>query len=68
MNEALALNAINIVLSLFANGGAVSALIDKARAENRTITPQEWDEVLKADDSARSDLDLAIAKAKAEGR
>jgi hypothetical protein len=62
------LAAINLVLALLAEGGPVSALIDKARAEGRQISKTEWDALFANDDAAMSDLDAAIAKAKAEGR
>ena len=62
------LAAINLVLALLAEGGPVSMLIDKARAEGRTITQAEFDELFAEDSAARAQLAAAIAAAKAEGR
>lgn len=65
MNE---LAAINLVLAMLAEGGPISMLIDQARAEGRTISKTEWDQLFEDDDNARAELDAAIEKAKSEGR
>jgi len=68
MTEAGAIAAINFVLGLFTAGGPISQLIDKARAEGRSISQSEFDILFANDDTARAILVAAIAEAKAEGR
>lgn len=62
------LAAINLVLALLAQGGPVSMLIDKARAEGRTISKPEFDTLFAGDSNARAQLVAAIATATGEGR
>jgi hypothetical protein len=62
------LAAIDMVLALLTRAQQISALVNKAQAEGRDLTAEEWAEITQADDKARSDLALAIEKAKAEGR
>ena len=62
------LAAIDMVLALLARAQQISALVNKAQAEGRDLSLEEWAEITQADDKARSDLALAIEKAKAEGR
>ncbi len=56
--------AIQLVLALVNQAGAISAVIQKAQAENRDLTPEELAGLVSADDSARAALVAAIAAAK----
>jgi hypothetical protein len=57
-----------MVLALLMRAQQISALVNKAQAEGRDLSAEEWVEITQADDKARSDLASAIEKAKAEGR
>ncbi len=56
--------AIQLVLALVNQAGAISAVIQKAQAENRDLTPEELAGMVSADDSARAALVAAITAAK----
>lgn len=56
--------AIQLVLALVNQAGAISAVIQKAQAENRDLTPEELANLVSADDTARATLVAAIAAAK----
>jgi hypothetical protein len=48
---------------------AIAPIYRAMRAEGRTkLTPEEWDTILAADDSADAKLAADIARAKSEGR
>jgi len=56
--------AISLLLALLDRVAAWSALIMKARAENRDITEAELDALATADDAAKAALEKAIADAR----
>ncbi len=56
--------AIQLVLALVNQAGAISAVIQKAQAENRDLTPEELDSLVSSDDTARAALVAAINAAK----
>lgn len=62
------LAAIDLILALITRAQVISSLVAKAQSENRDLTASEWDQIVEADNQARSDLVAAIEKAKAEGR
>lgn len=54
--------ALQLLLSLLANSQQISALIQQARAEGReTFTPEEWETIVGANDTARKRLEDAIS-------
>lgn len=55
--------AISLLLALVNNAAQISALIQKAQAEGRDISPEEWKTVTDADDLARAQLVSAIKAA-----
>ena len=62
------LAAIDLVLALITRAQQISVLVAQAQSEGRDLSAEEWSEVIKADDQARTALTDAIAKAKSEGR
>lgn len=60
--------AIELVLSLLAQAQRISAVLAKAIAEKREISPTEWSDIKAADDAARTNLADAIKRAESEGR
>jgi len=68
MNNLLALSAIiditNAALTLLSKAQEVGALVAKAQAENRDITSEELDSVVKEDDPIRTALNAAILKSR----
>lgn len=62
-------SAINLLLALTNQAGKVSALIRQARAEGRgSLTDAEVDDLVAETGVARSELEAAIERARAEGR
>jgi hypothetical protein len=59
MNAAL---AVELLIALVNQAGTISALLSKAKAENRDLTSAELDTLSLADDVARAQLIVAIAK------
>lgn len=59
--------AITLVLGLLDRAQAIGAMISRAQAEKRDITPAELDAVVAQDDTARATLQAAIDKARAGG-
>lgn len=57
--------AIQLLLGLLDRATQIGALISKAQAEKRDITPAELDQLVAADDAAKKALQDAIDKAKA---
>lgn len=56
-----------LLTALLNQAGNISAILQKAKAENRdTLTPDEWSQILSADDAATAALQAAIA-AKSDG-
>lgn len=56
--------AVELLLALLMKSQEISAVIAKARLEGRdTLTKDEWDSVLAADDAARARLVGLIEKA-----
>lgn len=47
---------------------SLQLLLQKAQAEGRDISKEELDSLVAEDDTARAELDAAIARAEAEGR
>ena len=62
------LAAIDLVMALLIRAQQVSALVAHAQAEGRDLSPEEWAQIISANDDARAVLAAAIAKAEAEGR
>ncbi len=60
--------AISLLIALITHASEISALITKAKGENRDITPEELQAIFDADELARAKLTIAIATAKAAGR
>ncbi|MES1993178.1 MAG: hypothetical protein V4457_06135 [Pseudomonadota bacterium] len=58
---------LSLALALLTHAGEISALITKAKSENRDITDAELQAVFDADALARARLTVAIAAAKAAG-
>lgn len=56
---------IALVLSLIDRAAAYSAVLNKAKAEGRDVTPTELDAAVAADDAARTKEQGAIARARA---
>lgn len=51
-----------LLTALLNQAGNISAILQKAKAENRdTLTPDEWSQILSADDAATAALQAAIA-------
>jgi hypothetical protein len=51
-----------LLTALLNQAGTISAILQKAKAENRnTLTPDEWQTIVSADDAASSALAAAIA-------
>lgn len=68
MSESAAAAAIELLLTLVANAGRISAVIRQARAEGREPTSAELSAIAADNDGARAALVDAIARAKSEGR
>jgi hypothetical protein len=62
------LAAIDLVLALITRAQQISLLVAQAQAEGRELSKADWDEIIAENDLAKSALEAAIAKAKAEGR
>lgn len=60
--------AIAFLLALANNSGAISALVTRAKGENRDLTDAELLSVFDTDSLARANLVIAIAKARAAGK
>jgi hypothetical protein len=60
--------ALGLLIALLNNAQAVSALIQKAKAENRDVTSAELAALLDNDALERAKLVVAIAAAKAAGK
>jgi hypothetical protein len=63
MNAAL---AVELLIALVNQAGTISALLSKAKAENRDVTSAELDTLSLADDLARAQLIVAIASRRAQ--
>lgn len=51
-----------LLTALLNQAGNISAILQKAKAQNRdTLTPEEWQQILSADDAATAALQAAIA-------
>jgi hypothetical protein len=51
-----------LLTALLNQAGTISAILQKAKADNRnTLTPQEWQQIVSADDAASDALSAAIA-------
>lgn len=51
-----------LLTALLNQAGTISAILQKAKAENRnTLTPDEWQQILSSDDAATAALQAAIA-------
>ena len=60
--------AVDLLIAIITNAGAISQLIAQAKAENRDITPAELQAIIEGDTAARVNLVAAIARAKASGK
>ena len=58
--------ALQLLFGLIDRAAAISALLAKAQAEGRDILPSELDALAYADDLARSELIVAIARRRAQ--
>ena len=63
MNAAL---VIQLVLSLIDRAAAISALLTKAKSENRDVSDDELNALFANDDAAKAALDAAIAAARSK--
>ena len=59
---------LSLLIALATHAGEISAVITKAKGENRDITNEELQAVFDADQLARAKLTVAIAAAKAAGK
>lgn len=59
--------ALSLLIALVNNAAAVSALIQKAKSENRDVAPAELQALLDNDALARAKLVIAIAAERAAG-
>lgn len=55
--------AIDLLFNLLTNSAGVSALLQKAHSEGRTITKEELQTAIDQDDQARNQLEAAIGRA-----
>ncbi len=63
------LAALDLSIALLSRASAISTILVTAQSEGRTeLTDAEWKAITEADDQARADLNIAIARAKTEGR
>jgi len=62
------ITALTLLTQLLGQVTALGNLIRTAQAEGRDITPAELDTLAAGDDAARSALEAAIARARADGR
>ena len=61
--------AISLLIALANNAGRISAAISQARADGKDeLDDAEWDAIVAADDTARIKQQIALDRAKAEGR
>jgi Na+-transporting methylmalonyl-CoA/oxaloacetate decarboxylase gamma subunit len=60
--------ALSLLIALINNAASVSALITKAKGENRDVTTAELQALLDTDAVERARLVIAIAAAKAAGK
>lgn len=58
---------LSLLIALINQAATVSALIQKAKAENRDVTPAELQTLFDTDALARAKLVIAISEAKAAG-
>jgi hypothetical protein len=68
MNPVAIVSGIDLLLQFIDRLSAASVIIKKARSEGREPSSEELASVRLEGDALMSDLDAAIAKAKAEGR
>jgi hypothetical protein len=68
MSAAIAVTAIDLLLQFIDRTSAAAAVVKKAHEEGRQPTGAELAELRGSLDAHLSDLDAAIAQAKAEGR
>ena len=58
---------ISLIFGLLDRAAAYAAIVNKAKAEGRDVTEAEIDTAVAADDLARSQMVVAIAKRRAAG-
>lgn len=68
MSATAVFTGLEILIQLIDRVSAASAIIKKARAEGRDVTLLELQDLRGEGDQLLTDLDAAIAQAKAEGR
>lgn len=66
--SATAAAGVSLLLQLIEQAARVSVVIRHAQAENRDLTSAELADLAAQNDTARSALAAAIARAQAEGR
>ena len=50
-----------LLTAILNQAGSISAILQKAKADNRnTLTPEEWQQILSADDTATDVLQKAL--------
>ena len=62
MNPVAVATAINILVTTLTKAAELSALIQKARDEDRDISPEEWKQLDLDQANAHAALDESIAK------
>lgn len=68
MNATVAVSVVDLLLQIIDRGAAASAVIRQARAEGREPNAQELATLRSSLDQHITELDTAIAQARAEGR
>lgn len=67
-SPAVIFTGIELLIQFIDRAAAASAIIKRARAENRDVTSAELQTLREQGDAALADLDEAIRKAKEAGR
>lgn len=60
--------AISLVIALINNAAAISTAMRQAHAEGRELNAQDWADIDARDETARIKQQIALERAKAEGR
>lgn len=68
MSTGSVLAAIELLTALLTHAAKLSATLQAAQAEDRELTPEEWNGILLENDAAMDRLQAEIARARDEGR
>lgn len=60
--------ALALVIAMMNNAAAISMALRQAHVEGRTLNKADWDDIDARDKTAEARQNLALARAKAEGR